>query len=570
MFITKRKVKRYTYYYAIQQARVNGKPRIVWQKYLGTAENIIKQRSQLPEDVKERLRTLDWELGSVSALLDIARQLNIVETINRSIGIRFRSISTGDYIALAAINRCVGPCSKSKLGEWYQRTSLMRLLKFKPNLLTSQKFWNHMSLLTKEKIESIENEITQHTIKKYNLDLSCLIYDPTNFFTYIDTFTKSELPQRGRNKQGRSSLRQVNLGLVVTKEFHIPLFHYVYNGNINDVAEFGSVTETLVQRYKILSNSCNNITLVYDKGNNSCDNQETLDRSNYHFVGSLVPTHFKELLEIPLENFKQLACESLEGVKVYRTKTKVFNKERTVLITYNDELFTTQMKTLSNQISKIRCKLKELKKKVNKSKKITRKSLEKQIDRLLSKKHFKDIITVKIETKNKRPMFSYEINRKELHHLTNTLFGKTILFTDQDSWSDEEIIVAYRGQYQIEKTFRQMKDPYFVCWYPQFHWTDQKIRVHAFYCVLALTLVSLLNRELNLKGIKISIPEMLKQLKSIKETLVIRLPRKKRTIELQETNKYLFSNESDLILSATNKIQQDIFETLNLSRFLPS
>jgi transposase len=407
-------------------------------------------------------------------------------------------------------------------------------------------------------------------VKKYNLDLRCLIYDPTNFFTYIDTFNKCKLPQRGRNKQGRDSLRQVNLGLVITKEFHIPLFHYVYGGNINDVVEFGSVTETLVQRYKMLSATCDNITIVYDKGNNSQHNQEILDKSNYHFVGSLVPTYFKELLEIPLKKFKQLTCESLEGIKVYRTKAKVFNKERTVLITYNDELFTTQMKTLSNQISKIRCQLKELKKKITKSKRITKESLVKQIDKILSKKHSKDIITVKIENKNKRPTFSYEINRKELNHLTNTLFGKTILFTDQDTWTDEEIISAYRGQYKIEDAFKRMKDPYFVCWYPQFHWTDQKIQVHAFYCVLALTLVSLLNRELNLKGINISIPEMLKQLKYIKETLVIKLPDKKRTVELKETSKYLFNKESDLILSATNKIQQEIFDTLNLSHFLPS
>jgi len=228
------------------------------------------------------------------------------------------------------------------------------------------------------------------------------------------------------------------------------------------------------------------------------------------------------------------------------------------------------MKTLSNQISKICLQLKELKQKVNKSKKITKESLEKQIDKILSKKYFKDIITVKIENNNKRPIFSYEINRKELQDITNTLFGKTILFTDRNSWTDEEIISAYRGQYQIEKAFRQMKNPYFVSWYPRFHWTDQKIRVHAFYCVLALTLVSLLNRELHQKGIHISIPEMLKQLKDIKETLVIKLLAKKRTIELEETSKYLFNKESNLILSATNKIQQEIFDTLNLSCFLSS
>jgi hypothetical protein len=36
-----------------------------------------------------------------------------------------------------------------------------------------------------------------------------------------------------------------------------------------------------------------------------------------------------------------------------------------------------------------------------------------------------------------------------------------------------------------------MKNPHFLGWSPMFHWTDSKIRVHAFYCVSALTLTSL-------------------------------------------------------------------------------
>jgi transposase len=32
-----------------------------------------------------------------------------------------------------------------------------------------------------------------------------------------------------------------------------------------------------------------------------------------------------------------------------------------------------------------------------------------------------------------------------------------------------------------------MKDPHVVSFGPMHHWTDSKIRVHVFYCVLALT-----------------------------------------------------------------------------------
>jgi hypothetical protein len=62
-----------------------------------------------------------------------------------------------------------------------------------------------------------------------------------------------------------------------------------------------------------------------------------------------------------------------------------------------------------------------------------------------------------------------------------------------------------------------MKNPHFVSWRPLYHWTDQKIRVHAFYCVLALLLSSLLRRTLAQKDIDLSIVKILSTLSEIKE-----------------------------------------------------
>jgi len=39
--ITKKKLKGNIYYYVRESKRIDGKPKIVWQKYLGTIENII-------------------------------------------------------------------------------------------------------------------------------------------------------------------------------------------------------------------------------------------------------------------------------------------------------------------------------------------------------------------------------------------------------------------------------------------------------------------------------------------------------------------------------------------------
>jgi hypothetical protein len=66
-----------------------------------------------------------------------------------------------------------------------------------------------------------------------------------------------------------------------------------------------------------------------------------------------------------------------------------------------------------------------------------------------------------------------------------------------------------------------MKDAHHVSFRPTFHWTDQKVRVHALYCVLALLLCSLLRRELARKGIILSIDRMFDTLMSIREIHVL-------------------------------------------------
>ncbi len=68
------------------------------------------------------------------------------------------------------------------------------------------------------------------------------------------------------------------------------------------------------------------------------------------------------------------------------------------------------------------------------------------------------------------------------------LGGRLILML---GWSTRQIVVAYRSQWEVEAAFRQMKDYEHAAFRPIYHWTDQKIRVHALYGVASLMLVNL-------------------------------------------------------------------------------
>jgi transposase len=517
--LTKKIIRGHPYWYARECRRIDGKPKIVWQKYLGKADDIARSMGARPPKPKTIVLT---DFAGPAALYDLAQELDLVGTIDRRAGKRDQGLGVGTYIVLAAINRCLAPKSKAALADWYQRTVLRRLLPVAAGQLTSQRFWDHMSYLDAEKISAIEQDLTQTLIDRFEIDLSCLLYDTTNFFTSIDTFNEApSLAQRGKSKEKRADLRIIGLALLVTRDFHIPLFHHVYPGNRHDAAEFSSVTDILVARYRLFSQNVEGITLVFDKGNNSHETQGRLDASEYHFVGSLSPAQHSDLIEVPLSRFRALKGEDLEGVLAWRTRKAVLGAERTMVVTFNPELFLTQTATILREVRNRTHKLRELRAHLahpaKKGKAITLESAEKQVQAILSGRHMKDLLRVQVTERKRSLRLTYRLDRTAWARLQRTLLGKNILFTDQDSWSDEDIVRAYRGQYHIEEAFKRMKNPHFVSWRPLHHWTDQKIRVHAFYCVLALLLSSLLRRRLAQKGIDLSIVKILAALSEVKE-----------------------------------------------------
>jgi len=153
------------------------------------------------------------------------------------------------------------------------------------------------------------------------------------------------------------------------------------------------------------------------------------------------------------------------------------------------------------------------------------------------------------------PASSYRTNTAALARLMRTHLGKTLLFTDNADWTNEEIVLGYRAQPHIETAFRDMKNPHFLGWSPMFHWTDSKIRVHAFYCVLALTLTSLLQRALHRHGLDLSLQRMMELLGDIKEVLLIcpRQPGEKHP-------------RTATCLSERDAEQNKLMEALNLGR----
>ncbi len=513
------------YYYLRECQRVNGKPKIVWTLYLGSPQRLLERLTK-PEPQRVDL----CEFGASAATYEIAKDLQIVETIDRHVPKRASDgPSVGQYLLLAALNRCIQPCSKAQLADWYSKTILRRLIPLANGQLTSQRFWDNMNRVGEEQIVAIERDISARAVSQFDLNLRCLLFDATNFFTFVDTFNDAPaLPQRGHSKEGRDNLRIVGLALLVTSDGDVPLLHHTYAGNQHDSVTFGSVAEELANRCRSFGQGVADITLVFDKGNNSAENLEVVGRGPFHFVGSLVPTQHPKLLAVSRRRMRRLDREQLPAVWSYRTRQVVFGVERTVLCTFNQPLFDAQRKTLQREIGKRKRKLKTLQAALDRHRERPRgkapsvAGVDKQVKAILNGRHMKDLFTVKVSAgRDGLPRLRFRVQDDAWRNLCATLLGKTLLFTDRHEWPDEQIVLAYRAQYHVESAFRCLKDPRFLTFRPTFHWTDQKLRVHALYCVLALLIASLLRRKLARAGLSLSVVEMMRQLAAIREVAIV-------------------------------------------------
>ncbi len=511
------------YWQIVESRRVNGKPRPIVLAHLGTAEGLLRRLQEGPgKPVKAKV----IEFGALAALWCIAEELDVRGTIDRHVNKRAQGPTCGDYMLLASLNRCVAATSKSSFYDWYRQTVLHRLLPTSKRSLSSQRFWDHMSYLDETTIAAIEDELAGRLIEHFKIDLRTLLFDATNFDTYIDTQTECALAQRGHAKSKRKDLRILGLALLVSMDFHVPLFSHLYPGNQNDAAMFGSVTDSLVARYRRFARECEEITLVFDGGNTSADNMEAVDKSDYHFITSLTLTHHKDLLAVPLRKFESFADPRLERTRAYRSRKKIWGQDRTVVVTRSEKLLRGQMAGITSSLRKKRTALRQLRVKLHRSQRpgargkgYTPESLQKRIESITSGQYVRDILKTKISKSKRRLDFTFRTDLKAFGELQRNRLGKRILCTDNHQWSTEQIILGSRAQSHVEAAFKQMKDPHWVSFSPPFHWTDQKLRVHCFYCVLALTLCSLLQRKVAHASIKLTIPSVLKQLSEVKEVI---------------------------------------------------
>jgi transposase len=229
-----------------------------------------------------------------------------------------------------------------------------------------------MDVLEVDKLAVAERAISTAMVTEFGLDLSGLALDMTNFATFIDSANdRAPIAQRGHAKQKRNDLRLVGLALVVTRDGAIPVTSHAYPGNRPDITQFTDVPDELTARYATLfergdgneaghRQSRQTPTVVFDAGQNSTANFAHLTGTGLHFVGSLPPSDFADLLALPASKRRPVDPEHYPGLTAYDTRAEVFGTKRRIVLTHSPTLHAKQSRGFDQTLAKALKSLTEL------------------------------------------------------------------------------------------------------------------------------------------------------------------------------------------------------------------
>jgi transposase len=517
------------YYYVVESARVDGQPRIVQQTYLGTAEKVaalLKDRTAPVPVSASRC-----EFGLPGALW-LAAQRSGMWDLLRSLWPKPKAgPSPAHYLLLAAIHRICEPGPKTEVADWYHETILQTQWQFPPDRFSSQAFWDCFDQIQANGDSDDELDEAQRLLvgvwkEKQLVSRRLLAYDTTNFYTWVaSTNQRNTLAQRGHNKQGRHNLRQIGMSYVLDAEHGLSLCHHVYAGNVADAVELPEALNRIVAMLDRNQIERQSVTLVFDKGTAALENTLLLEKAEVGWISALpwnqAPPDLRE------RDAEQLpACGSdLPGVRAAAEKAIVHGKEYLCVLKYSSSFASEQLHSVTTSLTKVLQSMRRLSLDLAKPGcRLKEDKIRKKIQGWLLNPFLGDLIRWQLHSEAGHWHLQFDFDNGAFLKLLANRLGRTLLLTNRMDWTAEQVVAGYSDQQQIEQVFRGLKDGDWLGWGPMYHWTDSKIRVHAFYCMLGISMLKYIHKQAQAAWPGLSMENLLDELRQIQQFILLYPP----------------------------------------------
>lgn len=472
------------------------------------------------------VRTIGTQrVGDVGALAWVAEQLDLIGLIDRACGQNGPEDgpTIGEMVVAVAVQRACAPGAKRHLAAFLE-SCLPRISCLPASAFTGQAFHRLAGQVTEEQLEQAQLEIARAAVERFELSVSVLAFDTTNFDTHIATTTAGELARRGHAKSKRRDLRVVGLATLVSETGHVPLLHRTYPGNGSDQTVLASCMNALGKLHDVLDSAeqrtrpaCR--TVVRDGGSWSEQLELDFDAAGYYTLISLPLSHGASALALEHAArrgvMKRLGGK-LSEVRAARLRTRVGELDRTLVVVESQELLRGQKRGIAAALLKAKEELRKLERQAA-SGRIKREALESRVQKALRREHLAEFVVAEVKQQGQRVSLEWHVDAARRRVLERTRLGRRVLCTDRHVWSTGRIVNAFRGQWNVEELFRRAKKGGVAPWGPSHQWSDNSLRLHTFATVIGLELVSLARLAL---GTQRSARGMMRTLSEIEATMV--------------------------------------------------
>jgi transposase len=534
--ITKWKKGRPSLYW-VRSAWRNGHSRLVEQRYRGPRDRVIEQiRAQFtssphPEALPPLHTVQTREFGAAAWFYSLAQALGLIELIDAHVPPapprRRPSLSGGHSLVLAALNRVAWPKSKRACAEWYQDTVLARLVPASRDALSRQRFWDHMTLFAPEPFAPLQRELLRRIQPRFFLGEQVLVYDTTNSSTFMHTFhRRPSRPQRGKNTQQRTDLRQLALALGGDEERGLPLYYRGYEGPVTAVVALS--TSLQERRGHFLPQSASaRLTLILDQGTVSRDHFQALQHAHFSFLAAIPAGWVRPLSQGSLQEYQPLPRPDGRRSKVYgQPHKRLGGILGPLLVSFSPRFYRSQVRTLDLLQRKAHQQLLQRHAALQQAVEPKRPRTEQagrqevtQVGRLDRLKAF-FALTLRVD-QGKVQELRWPWDRRKKRQMKHHDLGKTLLFTDRQELAPRRMVIAYRRQAKVEEMCRISKRRRPGWWWPAYHWTESPLSVHALYGFVALLLIRIVVLRLHERNLAIGVELLTERLRGIQEALVI-------------------------------------------------
>jgi len=412
----------------------------------------------------------DWakEYGALVILRRLWEQLGLKEFFEGYLSKHKYQTDIGECILAMIANRLMEQDSEYSTAQWLSEVYEQRWEGFGVH-----HFYKALDFLVEHKAD-FERDLFTKATDLFSQELDLIMFDTTSIKYWGEG--KADILQHGYSKEKRSDLKQVIVGMLMTKE-GLPVGCEIFDGNTADVKSFIRVIEKLKTRFNI-----GRLIWVADRGMVSKHNLEKLNELKQDYI---LGVRMRQLN-------KERRREYLNPKDMWEVKDNLYVKEINVegegryIICFNPE--------------------------EAEHRRINRQYFRHHVNKKLAATNPKDWMIKNAYKKFVDFEGTLAINEKKLYEEAQ-YDGYWVLVTNT-TLSTKEVALYYKGLWQIEAGFRDLKSDLEAC--PIYHFKQERIIGHIFVCFLALLMKVALKKKIKAIDPEASYREVFDALRQIK------------------------------------------------------